>query len=43
MKIKKLKNFVSENYYRRIGFTKGNSYYSMQHQKKRYLRPKLRP
>ena len=26
-----------ENYYKRIGFTKENSYYSMKHRNKKYL------
>ena len=31
MTIKKLIEFKYENYYRRIGFPKENSYYSMKH------------
>ena len=42
MAVKDLKEFLFETYYRPTEFTKENSYYSMQHQKKRYLRPKLR-
>ena len=44
MKIKELKDFIFENYYRQIEFTKQNSYYSMKHQKKKdllLLAPKL--
>ena len=44
MKIKELKDFIFENYYRQIEFTKQNSYYSMKHQKKKdllLLGPKL--
>ena len=37
MKIKELKDFIFENYYRQIEFTKENSYYSMKHQKKKDL------
>ena len=35
--IKELKDFIFENYYRQIGFTKENSYYSMKHRKKKDL------
>ena len=31
MTIKELKYFIFENFYRQIGFTKENSYYSMKH------------
>ena len=34
MEFNELKDFFFENYYRRIGFSKENSYYSMKHQKK---------
>ena len=37
MTIKELKDFIFENYYRRIGFPKENSYYLMKHQKKKDL------
>ena len=37
MTIKELKDFISENYYRRIRFTEENSYYSMKHRKKKDL------
>ena len=38
MKMKKTqKYFISENYYRQIVFTKENSYYAMEHQKKNDL------
>ena len=32
----KERDFIHENYYRRIRFTKENSYYSMKCQKKRF-------
>ena len=35
--IKWFKDFIFKNYYGRIGFSKGNSYYSMKHQKKKDL------
>ena len=35
MTIKQFRDFIFESYYRRIGFTKENSYYSMKHQKKK--------
>ena len=35
--IKELKDFIFENYYRQIEFTKEKSYYSMKHQKKKDL------
>ena len=31
--IKKLKDFIFENYYRRIGFTEENIFYSTKHKK----------
>ena len=34
-----LTDFIYEKYYRRIGFPKENSYYSMKHQKKKGLPP----
>ena len=34
MAVKELKNFIFQNYYRQIGFTKENSYHSVKHQKK---------
>ena len=37
MTIKELKDFLYENYYRRIGFFKENSYYSIKHWKKLLL------
>ena len=37
MKIKELKDFTFEYFYRRIGFTKENSYYSKKHQNKKDL------
>ena len=42
--VKELKEFIFENYYRGIGFTGENSYYSMKHQKKKIcycLKPNL--
>ena len=35
MTIKELRDFIYENCYRRIGFPKENSYYSMEHHKKK--------
>ena len=35
MSINEIKDCIFENYYKRIGFSKENSYYSMKHQKKR--------
>ena len=43
MTIIELRDFIFENYYRRIGFTKENSYYSIKHQKikkKRFVKNK---
>ena len=37
MATKELKNFIFENYHRRIGFTKENGYCSIKHQKKKVL------
>ena len=37
MTTKELKDFIYENYHRRIVFPKGNSYYSMKHQKEKDL------
>ena len=37
MGVKQFKDFISENCYRRIRFTKENSYYSMRCQKKKDL------
>ena len=34
MTVKELKDFIFENYYRQIGFTKEKSYYSNKRQKK---------
>ena len=34
MSINGLRNFIFENYYRQIRFSKENSYYSIKHQKK---------
>ena len=35
MSVNELRDFIFENYYRQIGFSKENSYYSLKHQKKR--------
>ena len=35
MTIKELKDLIFESYYRQIGFTKENSYYSIKRQKKK--------
>ena len=35
MTVNELRDFVFENYYRQIGFSKENSYYLMKHQKKK--------
>ena len=35
--IKELKDFTYESYYRRMGFLKENSYYSIKYQKKKVL------
>ena len=35
MSVNEIRNFIFKNYYKRIGFSKENSYYSMKHQKKR--------
>ena len=35
--MKEVKNFILENYYERIRFTKENNYYSMKRQKKKDL------
>ena len=37
MTIKELKDFIFENYYRQIGFTKENSYYLVKYQKEKDL------
>ena len=37
MKIKELKDFILKKYYRKIRFTKENSYYSMKNRKKKDL------
>ena len=37
MAMKEVKNFILENYYERIRFTKENNYYSMKRQKKKDL------
>ena len=35
--IKEMKDFIFENYYRRIGFPKENTYYSIKQKKKELL------
>ena len=37
MSLNEIRDFIFENYYKRIGFSKENSYYSMKHQKKNDL------
>ena len=38
MSVKEIRDFIFENYYKRIGFCKGNSYYSIKRlKKKRFL------
>ena len=37
MTINELKDFIFENYYKQIGFTKENSYYSIKDKKKKDL------
>ena len=37
MTVKQIRNCIFENYYKRIGFSKENAYYSMKHQKKKDL------
>ena len=37
MTIKEPKDFIFQNCYRRIGFTKENNYYSIKHRKKKDL------
>ena len=34
MAINEFRDFIFENYYRQIGFSHGNSYYSVKHKKK---------
>ena len=35
MKVNEIRHFIFENYYKRIGFSKENSYYYMKYQKKK--------
>ena len=35
MSLNEIKDFIFENYYKRIGFSMENSYYSMKHLKKK--------
>ena len=37
MSINEIKDFIFKNYYKRIGFSKENSYYSMKGLKEKYL------
>ena len=36
MSFSKIKDFIFENYYKGIGFSKGNSYHLIKHLKKRF-------
>ena len=35
MSVNEIRDFIFENYYKRNGFSKKNSYYTMKHQKKK--------
>ena len=37
MTVNELRDFIFKNYYKRIGFARENSYYSMKHQKEKVL------
>ena len=37
MTANKIRDFIIENYYKQIGFSKGKSYFSMKHLKKELL------
>ena len=37
MSVNEMRDFIFENYYKRIGFLKENSYYSMKRLKKRFI------
>ena len=37
MTVNEIRDFIFENYNKRIGFSKVNSYYLMKHQKKRSM------
>ena len=37
MSVKEIRDFIFENYDKRIGFVKGRIYYSMKHLKKRFI------
>ena len=37
MSVNEIRDFTFENYYKWVGFSKENSYYSMKHLKKKYL------
>ena len=39
--VNEIKNFIFENYYKQIGFSKENSYYSMKRLKKRFIVEKV--
>ena len=39
--VNEMKNFIFENYYKQIGFSKENSYYSMKRLKKRFIVEKV--
>ena len=40
MSVNEIRDFIFENYYKRIGFSKENCYYSMKHLKKKKKRKK---
>ena len=42
MTVNKVRDFIFENYYKRIGFSKKSSYYSLTHQKKKIYRSTVR-
>ena len=37
MSVNEIRDFIFENYYKQIGFSKENSYYSMKHLKKNFF------
>ena len=39
--VNEIKNFIFENYYKQIGFSRENSYYSMKRLKKRFIAEKV--
>ena len=40
MSVNEIRDFIFENYYKRIGFSKENCYYSMKHLKKKEKKKK---